>query len=93
VTERGTNDHSLPPLNLLGAIGIPLILLAVVLQQVHLVRRRRSGEPSRPTWNPPSLSAAHAAIRDETGRRVARSSGGTPGGAIAVDATAGAPQA
>jgi hypothetical protein len=97
VTERGANDLSLPPLNLLGAIGIPLVLLAVVLQQVHLVRRRRSGEPFRPTWTPPSHPAAHAAIRDETGRRVARSaaarSGEAPGGAIAVDATTGAPQA
>jgi hypothetical protein len=28
VKAEGTNDLSLPPLNLLGVIGIPLILLA-----------------------------------------------------------------
>jgi hypothetical protein len=71
LTERGTNDLSLPPLNLLGAIGIPLILLAVLLQQVYLVRRRRTGEGA-PRWSPPALPDHHAAQRDATGRRVAR---------------------
>ncbi|MDT7579108.1 MAG: hypothetical protein QOK35_372, partial [Pseudonocardiales bacterium] len=71
LTEKGPNDLSLPPLNLLGAIGIPLILLAVLLQQVYLVRRRRTGEGA-PRWSPPALPAHHAAQRDATGRRVAR---------------------
>jgi hypothetical protein len=43
VLQQGTNDLSLPPLNLLGAIGIPLILLAIVLEQAHAARLRRSG--------------------------------------------------
>jgi parallel beta helix pectate lyase-like protein len=40
VHQRGENDLSLPPLNLLSAIGAPLILLAVVLEQTHSVRQR-----------------------------------------------------
>ncbi|OZM83447.1 right-handed parallel beta-helix repeat-containing protein [Pseudonocardia sp. MH-G8] len=43
IAQRGDNDLSLPPLNLLGAIGVPLILLAVVLEQVHHTRQRRVG--------------------------------------------------
>ena len=86
LTEKGTNDLSLPPLNLLGAIGIPLVLLAVVLQQVYLVRRRRTGEGTL-RWTPPALPAARAAERDETGRRIARS-----GGRLAVEPTAASPQ-
>jgi hypothetical protein len=37
------NNFSLPPLNLLGAIGVPLILLAIILEQVHSFRQRRVG--------------------------------------------------
>jgi hypothetical protein len=91
LTERGANDFSLPPLNLLGAIGIPLVVLALLLQHVDLARRRRTGEAGR-RWTPPSLPAVRAAARDETGRRVTRSHG-APSGAIAVDATTGSPQA
>jgi hypothetical protein len=86
LTEKGTNDLSLPPLNLLGAIGVPLILLAVVLQHVYLVRRRRTGEGTR-RWTPPELAGAHAAERDETGRRTARS-----GARLAAEPTAASPQ-
>jgi hypothetical protein len=43
IAQHGDNDLSLPPLNLLGAIGVPLILLAVVLEQVHSTRQRRVG--------------------------------------------------
>jgi hypothetical protein len=43
IQQHGTNDLSLPPLNLLSAIGVPLILLAVVLEQVHATRQRRAG--------------------------------------------------
>jgi hypothetical protein len=43
IQQHGTNDLSLPPLNLLSAIGVPLILLAVVLEQVHTSRQRRAG--------------------------------------------------
>lgn len=40
VSQRGINELSLPPLNLVGAIGIPLILLALGLDQVHAARQR-----------------------------------------------------
>ncbi|MHA6621557.1 right-handed parallel beta-helix repeat-containing protein [Pseudonocardia sp. DLS-67] len=43
IQQHGTNDLSLPPLNLLSAIGVPLILLAIVLEQVHTSRQRRAG--------------------------------------------------
>jgi hypothetical protein len=56
-TEEGTNELSLPPLNLLGAIGMPLILLALVLELVHLARQRRTVE-RRQRWTPPQVSAA-----------------------------------
>jgi hypothetical protein len=39
----GFNDLSLPPLNLLGAIGVPLVLLAVFLELLHSARQRGSG--------------------------------------------------
>jgi hypothetical protein len=41
VDLAGINDLSLPPLNVIGLIGIPLILLAVVLEEVHSFRQRR----------------------------------------------------
>ncbi|MFC5233746.1 right-handed parallel beta-helix repeat-containing protein [Pseudonocardia zijingensis] len=47
ITQQGTNDLSLPPLNLLGAIGIPLIVLAVVLEELHTYRQRRLGRITR----------------------------------------------
>jgi hypothetical protein len=57
LTQQSDNDLSLPPLNLLGAIGIPFILLALVLELVHTVRRRRSGEGAR-RLAPPTLPTA-----------------------------------
>ena len=51
VTLRGVNDLSLPPINLLGAIGLPLILLAIVLELLHLLRQRGFG-PTRRTLPP-----------------------------------------
>jgi len=45
--QEGVNSFSLPPLNLLGAIGVPLVLLAVVLEQVHTFRQRRVGGHKR----------------------------------------------
>jgi hypothetical protein len=48
VEFAGINDLSLPPLNVIGLIGIPLILLAVVLEEVHSFRQRRiSGQARR----------------------------------------------
>jgi Periplasmic copper-binding protein (NosD) len=47
INQQGTNDLSLPPLNLLGAIGVPLILLAVVLEELHTYRQRRLGGTTR----------------------------------------------
>ncbi|GAA5114361.1 hypothetical protein GCM10023320_11390 [Pseudonocardia adelaidensis] len=43
VDQIGTNDLSLPPLNLLGAIGVPLVVLAIVLEELHTARQRRMG--------------------------------------------------
>jgi hypothetical protein len=54
LTQDGSNELSLPPLNLLGAIGIPLMILALVLQHVHLVRQHRSGEHTD-RWSPPAV--------------------------------------
>jgi hypothetical protein len=55
LTAEGRNDLSLPPPNLLGAIGIPLVLLAVGLQVVAALRGRRYGGDTRRT--PPALPA------------------------------------
>ncbi|MGH3586970.1 MAG: right-handed parallel beta-helix repeat-containing protein, partial [Pseudonocardia sp.] len=43
----GNNNFSLPALNLIGAIGVPLILLAIVLEQVHTFRQRKVGGNKR----------------------------------------------
>ena len=58
LTAEGTNDLSLPPLNLLGAIGIPLVLLAVSLQVIAALRARRFGGDTRRI--PPALPGAPA---------------------------------
>jgi hypothetical protein len=52
VEVQGANDLSLPPLNLLSAIGVPLILLAVVLEELHSARQRRAGTSTRRRWRP-----------------------------------------
>ena len=52
VETRGVNDLSLPPLNLLSAVGVPLILLAVVLEEIHSARQRRAGTTTRKRWRP-----------------------------------------
>ena len=51
--QQGANDLSLPPLNLLGAIGVPLILLAFVLEQVAALRQRIGGGHRRRLSGPP----------------------------------------
>ena len=51
--QPGDNELSLPPLNLLGAIGVPLILLALVLEQVNAFRQRSVGNVRR--RQPPAL--------------------------------------
>ncbi len=51
---QGLNELSLPPLNILGAIGIPLVVLALLLDQVQRFRQRGGGGPRR---MPPSLHA------------------------------------
>jgi Right handed beta helix region len=47
VDLAGINDLSLPPLNVISLIGVPLILLAVVLEEVHSFRQRRAGGQTR----------------------------------------------
>ncbi|MGE3289099.1 MAG: right-handed parallel beta-helix repeat-containing protein [Pseudonocardia sp.] len=51
VTLVGVNDVSLPPLNLIAAIGLPLIGIAVLLELVHSLRQRRF--KPRPRRTPP----------------------------------------
>ena len=62
LTAEGTNDLSLPPLNLLGAIGIPLVLLAVALQVIAALRGRRFGGDARRT--PPAAGRLHSAAEE-----------------------------
>jgi hypothetical protein len=57
INQQGTNDLSLPPLNLLGAIGIPLILLAVLLEELHTYRQRRIGGTTRRRRPPIAVEA------------------------------------
>jgi hypothetical protein len=64
VNAEGVNDLSLPPLNLLAAIGIPLVLLAVMLQVVAAFRARRFGGDARRT--PPTLTPAGATASSST---------------------------
>ncbi len=56
--QPGDNELSLPPLNLLGAIGVPLILLALVLEQVNAFRQRSVGNVRR--RQPPAIAAPQA---------------------------------
>ncbi len=47
LNQQGSNELSLPPVNLLGAIGVPLVLLALALEQVQVFRQRGSGRGER----------------------------------------------
>ncbi len=40
VVEKGRNDLTLPPLPVLGAVGVPLVLLAALLEVFALIRQR-----------------------------------------------------
>lgn len=53
--QAAGNDLSLPAINLLGAIGVPLIILALVLEGLHSIRQRRFGGMNRHL--PPTLPA------------------------------------
>jgi hypothetical protein len=59
VQMLGLNDLSLPPLNLLGAVGFPLIILAILLESVHAVRQRKF-HPAGGRRRIPPLAAAGA---------------------------------
>jgi len=59
VQQTGANHLSLPPLNLLGAIGVPLILLALILEQVQAVRQGTVRRATR-RRSPPSISTEPA---------------------------------
>ena len=67
VTLLGVNDLSLPPLNLLGAIGLPLIVLAILLELLHLLRQRAVGAPALAL--PPTRRGGHRMIRAGEERR------------------------
>jgi hypothetical protein len=58
LNQQGSNELSLPPVNLLGAIGVPLVLLALALEQVQVFRQRGSGRDERRL--PPSFPARTA---------------------------------
>jgi hypothetical protein len=60
VDYAGVNDLSLPPLNVISLIGLPLILLAVVLEEIHRVRQRRF-DRGRGTRRAPALQLGSAA--------------------------------
>jgi hypothetical protein len=49
VQQQGENTLSLPPLNLIGAIGIPLVVVALLLEQVQAFRQRSVGYGRRLT--------------------------------------------
>jgi hypothetical protein len=53
----GPSELSLPPVNLLGAIGVPLILLALVLERIQAFRLRSVGGIAR---RPPPVLPAPA---------------------------------
>ena len=40
IVQEGVNEISLPPLNLLAAIGLPLVLFALLLEVLHVLRQR-----------------------------------------------------
>jgi Right handed beta helix region len=54
---QGLNTLSLPPLNVLGVIGIPLVLLALLLDQVQRFRERQRGISDGRRLPPPRLQA------------------------------------
>ncbi|MGQ0576209.1 MAG: right-handed parallel beta-helix repeat-containing protein [Pseudonocardia sp.] len=56
----GVNELSLPPLNLLGAIGMPLVLLAIFLELMHVLRQRRFRRPRGGRPVPPVVVPAGA---------------------------------
>jgi hypothetical protein len=87
LVQDGSNDLSLPPLNLLGAIGIPLILLALVLQHVHLARQGRAGEPAHRRRPPPPVLPARAG-EPEPPPRPSGSPDGERGEAVPADRSA-----
>lgn len=64
--QAGPNDLSLPALSVLGAIGVPLILLAVLLEAFAVLRqrrsaRRRAGPPGPGGPSVPSVLTDHVA--------------------------------
>jgi type II secretory pathway pseudopilin PulG len=68
ITAQGTNDLSLPPLDLLGAIGLPVILVAVLLELLNLVRHRKTSRPRAlpPTLRVPAQPDSKAEAESET---------------------------
>jgi hypothetical protein len=54
VIQDGVNDLSLPPLNLLGAIGVPLVVLALLLELVDNYQHRGTERTERRA--PPDLT-------------------------------------
>jgi hypothetical protein len=59
VGYAGVNDLSLSPLNVISLIGLPLTLLAVVMEEIHRVRQRRF-DRGRGTRRAPALRLGSA---------------------------------
>lgn len=56
---QGLNTLSLPPLNVLGVIGIPLVVLALLLDQVQRFRQRHGGGFDRRRLPPRLQTGTH----------------------------------
>ena len=68
VELRGANELSLPPLRLIGVIGVPLIILAFALEMVHSLRQRVFARGGR---RAPAPAAAAAGVAPAAPSRVA----------------------
>ena len=71
VIQDGVKDLSLPPLNLLGAIGVPLVVLALLLELVDNYRHRGTERTERRA--PPDLTVTARGQLGPAGR-----AGGSP---------------
>ena len=68
VELRGANELSLPPLRLIGVIGVPLIILAFALEMVHSLRQRVFARGGR---RAPAPAAGAAGVAPAAPSRVA----------------------
>jgi hypothetical protein len=82
VSQQGPNDLSLPPLSVLGAIGLPLILMAILLEFLYLYlntrrARARSREHLR-RWRAMAATPTHSSPSSPPRSTTCITCGGTP---------------